>query len=326
MGELPKDLPAAGVAEEIGLPRNGRRYGCPACRTERDKAFPRRGPLWIKGTRWACSNCGERGDAITLIAWATTGQPRPRGKAFAPVLQWLSERNHVELAMRAPDPSARAPQAEVRALLCAATPVAETRDQEVLAFLRSRGLDPARIPAGVLPAPEHPVYKRLTWVPVDGRKAPWWPASWSRWWRLAVPAWTGTGELGGLHARDVTGSAKRKATWPLGVDCGGLLFADPALGRGLLRGEAPEGLRVLIAEGLPDFLYACQEATSIPGLAVLGIESGSAPALRLVRFPRGARIYTSAHVDKAGDTYATAIAEAVAPRAVRRLPLSRRAA
>lgn len=312
--------PIEAVAAELGLEmRRGRRLNpCPAC-----QASDKRGVIVYGGPRWTCTRCGEKGDTVNLVSFVVAGQRRAYREAFA----WLKERGQVEpLPSHEVQPEKpRLPKEEVAALLRACTPVSETRDARVLHWLAHRPvpLDPKLVPAAVLPPPRHPVYGQLARYEWDDRQVPWWPRKWSTLYPLVVPAWTGHGHLGGIHARAVDPDAPRKSTWPLAVDCRALLFADPVLARPMLRGN-PEGITaVLIAEGLPDFLYACQEARQIPGLAVLGIESGSAPALKLIRWPRDVRIYTSVHPDEAGDRYAEAIAQQLAPRPVYRLPLDR---
>lgn len=312
---IPKDLPTQTVAEQLGMVRSARRYGpCPACGAAKDPSYARRGPVWVSGPRWACSGCQEKGDAITLISWAVNGHGKPRGQDFKKVMDWLADRHHVDLAVVDEAPAPRAPSREVAAILRACTRPARHP------FFARKGLDYTKIPAGILPDPGHGVYRRLTRVPYEGRDVPWWPARWSATWRLVVPAFNGHGHLAGLHARALEPGVKPKTRWPLGVDCRGLIFADPLIARPFLRG-GPAPSRLLIVEGLSDFLYAASQG--MPDLGIIGMESGSEQALRLIKIPPTCTVYVSAHNDTAGDRYAALVADAFAPRAVKRLPLPR---
>ena len=302
------------VASRLGLQSSGGRYfPCLSCGAKRDPKA-RRGPLWTKGPRWACGACGERGDTLTLISWSLHQQAKAKGAQFVEVLRWLDSdlvRESIAEAKERPSPvKTRAPEAELRALLQASTPVARTADPDTIAFLRGKGIS-TRTPAVVLPPSSHRVYNIMSKT--------WWPSGRAAMgWRLAVPAFTGSGTLAGMHARSVTRQST-KTLWAKGVDSAALLFAN-GLALELLRGQPASVERVLIVEGFSDYLYAAGQ--HLPGLAVFGLESGSAPALRLIRFPE-VPIFCSPHNDGTGDNYAAAVAAAVSPRLVRSLPLHR---
>lgn len=312
--------PIEAVAAELGLEmRRGRRLNpCPAC-----QASDKRGVIVYGGPRWTCTRCGEKGDTVNLVSFVVAGQRKAYREAFA----WLKERGQVApLPSREVEPEKkRAPAAEVAAVLRACTPLADTQDRRVLDWCAKRPnpIDPRLAPAAVLPPPSHPVYRDLSRVPYNGRQAPWWPRRWAETYPLVVPAWTGHGRLAGIHARNVDPEPERKSTWPLGVDCRGLFFADPWRARPMLRGEPADVTAVLFAEGLPDYLDACQQARGIPGLAVLGIESGSVSALKLVRWPADCRFFVARHLDAAGIAYAEALAVQLAPRPLYPLPFER---
>jgi hypothetical protein len=309
MSEIPRDLDVTTIADQLGLRRRGRRFACPACGVE---AHHGRGPIYPTsgGKGWCCSACSRTGDALTLIGWAVASNGRPRGAEFRAVLAWLQERRHVELLeydrqTRKP----RAPIDEIAALLRSST--RPHLDDAARAFLRARHINPETAPAGVLSS--------------SSPSFTWWPSTWSRLFPLVVPAFTGAGRLAGVHARALSSEAPRKSTWPRGVDCSGLLFADPVLARGMLRGERVPSLQgVLICEGITDYLTAASQRLS--GIGVLGIESGSAQALRVVPWPDGVRIYVATDPDAAGDRYSDAIAAALGTRIARPLPLRRLAA
>ena len=123
-----------------------------------------------------------------------------------------------------------------------------------------------------------------------------------------------------MHARAI-GDASPKSRWPLDCDAGAVLFADQA-GRRFLRGQYDGIDKLLFVEGMTDLIaWSCMAAAEGLRVAIIGVESGSAPALSLVRIPPGFPHYVATHDDVAGDRYAESVANAIAPRAVRRVPL-----
>ena len=304
-------ITAAEAALALGLQRRGKRWGpCPCCGAVADNH--RRGPIQANGPRWICYTCGEKGDGINLISWVLTGQRASYREAF----RWLTDRGVVEPAIQpVPEPVAqRIPRAELVALLKTCTPVPACRDADVLEHCRRKGIDPRRAPGGILPRAGHPVYAHTR---------EWWPSYRSTTWRIVLPMFDHRGLLAGMHVRATDPAATPKARWPIGVDCAGLFFAN-AEGRALLGGTCGESAptEILIVEGFSDFFFAASLAAP-PGRALLGIESGSAERLRLVRLPPRVPVYCATHADKAGDAYATKIAEAVGPERTYRLPLMR---
>jgi 5S rRNA maturation endonuclease (ribonuclease M5) len=134
-----------------------------------------------------------------------------------------------------------------------------------------------------------------------------------------IPAYDHTGAARSIHARAIDDSAIRKTTWPQGVDSKGLFFADPRLARPMLRGKGTKADKVLICEGLTDYLWSVQSAPE--DCAVIGIASGSIASLNLVRWPSDVKIYIGADPDAAGDRYASEIAASLSSIPCRRIPL-----
>lgn len=300
----------ASVAPRLGLAVRRRRLGpCPACRADRSGS-DRRPPVVFGGPRWKCTTCHATGDSINLVALVVGSHRKDYSAAFA----WLKRGDIAPAFEAAPDSGAqRIPEAELRSVLRSATPIGRTTNPAVLAFVGRKfpTVDRNLIPAGVLPTSSHPVYDRLSRLDDRG---PWWPRRWADTWRLVVPAFTGTGTLAGLHARAV-GDASPKARWPLGGQYRGLIFADPRHARPFLQGGPPPD-RLIITEGLTDFLTAC---AVWPNHGVIGIESGSMSALRLFAHRLGdAQVVDACDYDRAGEAYTCKVVDALAPHPVTR--------
>jgi hypothetical protein len=295
------------IRVELVLPRacptrKGRRWGpCPACGAEHTDHDPRP-PLAIvgNGLGWWCLACGVTGDAYDLASWIVLEvRARDAGRSFRQVLAWLrsDEVQHVEPRLDAP---VERPRGIAEMLRACERPA---NVPEVAAYLEGRGLDPSKVPAGVVPA-------RFS--------ASWWPRAWSSTWRLVVPAVSGRGELLSVQVRAVAGDVEPRMRWPYGCSAGGLLFADPTRARPLLRREPSPATRLVIAEGLTDYLTVA--SGSGEDTAVLGVASGSVVALRLLELPETIRsVIVATDYDRQGEVYAQQIAEALAPRPVRRL-------
>jgi len=101
--------------------------------------------------------------------------------------------------------------------------------------------------------------------------------------RIIVQGWSALGTMESVHARCILktpptapdGSALPKGAWPASGpgSASGLIMAN-GLALQLLRGQWTEGepLRVVIAEGVPDFLtWSCCQ----PDLVIFGVTAGS---------------------------------------------------
>lgn len=290
------------LAPRLGLVARRDRFGpCPACRA--DRTPDRRLPLRLTAEHWWCNVCHLHGSAVALATWCLLGRaPRERDPELRRVYDFLG-RSDGDLPRRelAPEPKREAPVRDLAAFLRRCRPA--HLDVEVAAYLRGRGIEPARAPAGAVPR---------------DLEAPFWPRAWSAIWRCVVPAFDGTGRLANLHARAVVPTEEGKTRWARGLDARGLVFANRP-GRDLLRGAAPTRHELLFLEGLPDYLDASAQEPTLP---ILSVESGSAPGLEALRGRlSGLVVYIGTHDDPQGNRYEQAIAAAIAPHPYRPLPL-----
>lgn len=275
---------------------------------------------YADGVGWTCfAGCGK-GDALALVArmhgLSTRGADFARvvevgerlagimpGEAPRPVAVRRVERERVLL-----DPD------EVAALWASCIPADE--DDEVAAWIRSRGLDVA-----------HVVDRELARALPKDARMPRWAWTYGAPWtatghRLVVPTYDATGRICSCQARAIVDHTA-KAVWPrrptpetlvaLGV------FADP-LGRLLLEsGEAPDWwqgpVAIEVVEGIPDFLNVATlygDDESAP--AVLGFAAGAWTEAIAGRVPTGSVVTLYQHGDRSGDTYTENIAGTLAER------------
>lgn len=350
-GDWFADVRAQGVARvaqafglELGGPERARWLKpCPACGagTRHPKRGDKRGAVGVskEGLGWACFECEEKGDAVTLAALGVTSAIPAKGdKRWADVRRACAERGWCDAdprdgrpapavrlvkppPMPAPAPPKRPPAAEVSALWASslrldAVPSWDDGDWcgEARRYLGGRGLNCGDLSAldvaRILPPSEHYAFPA------------WWPSSWAKAWRVVVQAFEADGALASIHGRAI-GEAPHKTTWPTGADAGELLFAD-ARGLALLRGDAGELAGALVAEGLTDFLAASLWAyLSGRRWAVLAVTAGGALAFAKVRWPAGVPCYLATDNDKTGDGYAAKVRAALpAAVEVRRIRLT----
>jgi hypothetical protein len=107
------------------------------------------------------------------------------------------------------------------------------------------------------------------------------------------------------------GQVRPKTHAPGKVRGDSLLFADPWIAVPMLRGEDVR-CDVLVVEGITD--YCAVTSVALPGLAILGVISGSCAAFADIVFPPGAVLFIGTDNDAAGDKYAAAIYAAVKDR------------
>lgn len=357
-----RGVDCAALAARLGLVvGRGRSWGpCPCCGAERRGGGDKRGPLGVArgGAGWACHRpgCTAKGDAAALVLAVATGSLDAGADGWAAARELAAsvglaapavvspggppERaEHPARVVRPPAPARpseapkRPPAVEVRRLWDAARAVDE--DEEVAAWLRSRGLEPSAVAwldaARVLPAGPLPRWARCSGTP------------WSSGWRCLLPAFDAEGQLVTLRARWAsTAKPPRgvKEAAPAGFDAGGAVYACP-YARGVLAcaGVEPVGLvpvgprsdgfgfhlgawngRAVVVEGGPAWLRFATEARPLgkPSPAVVGVWAGAwcedfARALEL-GVCRGVTVATDS--DASGDKYAARIGATLDARAV----------
>lgn len=291
------------VAAHLGLIVSRRRFGpCPAC-GEGDRHHPPVTPRH-NGRGWLCARCKAHGDAIRLTCWVGLGRDRAQSgdewgtvRARLAAGGWCSADGEA-WAWTPPPPRPPPPELpypdgrELRYLLGACSPVASSLP--VARWCQSRGFDPAHVPAAVLP-------DRYDWPA-------WWPYG-ARPWRLVVSMVDARGVVTSMHGRATENTDRGKTRWPLERRAAGLLFADSP-GRRLLRGaECPEIQRVLVVEGITDYLAAASRRH--PETAVLGACSGGFAALSALPDVWGGVVYVATDSDQAGQRYAAEVERAV---------------
>lgn len=308
------------AAHDPTMVRRGGFGPCPWCgvvqRSSKDKRPP---VLWNKaGASCKCLACGVYGAGLWVAAGLVFGHaPRP-GDNWRSVRDWLAGVALIEVddpstikrnLMVAPRPAPVVleelkppPIHEVEALMRMALPVAKV--PAVAAYLNERGI-PANAPCGALP---------------HGRNWPsWW--AWGSLYPLLVGGYDGHGQLRSVHARAITDDVMGKTRWPKGF-LAGWLFADPWKARPMLRGEDTEVERVIVVEGLTDYLSVAAYAQGDSKLAVIGGTAGSWRHLGDAPLPRNSTVYIATDNDPTGDKYAAEVASVLATHDCRRVHLT----
>jgi Toprim-like len=301
---------------------------CPACCAERrhTRSRDRRGAVGIPHARpstWRCHQCAAGGDAVDFVAHALGGarfrdlQPACKTE----VRSWFGGNAPPAAGQpaRLPSPSPTAlpsypPAAEVAALWEAAPPL--SRDPEVAAYLRSRGVDVTVVDLRNLARVLSPSASLPTWARLRGA----WTATGHR---VLVPLTDAQGAMRSLLGRSITPSGDApKSVAPTGHARGGLVMACPVACRMLREPEVARAwvrdaeLRVVIAEGEVDFLVAASLYGDTHDAACVGIFSGSWTAEHASRTPDGAVVVVATDHDPEGERYAAQIVDTFAGRGV----------
>ena len=281
-----------------------------------------------------CFSCGEGGDVFALIAQVHSLDV---GRDFVAVLRVAAElagagdvlsdldarsggrpspalpprpRPAVELVAEVP----RYPDAEALELWEACTPI--SADAEVLRYvLEERGIRNARKLSGSVCRALPLDAPRPSWTrhkPDDNAPGGTWAETGHR---LLVPLVDARGVMRSVNARAVRPSP-RKSVAPSGFNRKGLVMANGLARVVLERGALPEGaepLRVVVAEGEPDYLSWVAQGT---GEAVLGVFGDSWSAEIAARIPDGAELVVRTHEDAndAGTRYAQKVLDSLLER------------
>lgn len=252
--------------------------------------------------------CDRTGDVLDLIAAAE--RVERKGPGFRRVLERGAELARLpppERSERGTTERRYPPRAEVDALWRASLPV--DRCPEATAWLESRGLDAPTV-ARLNLARSIPVGANLPgWAFYNGR--PWLVTG----HRLLLPMYDAGGVMRSVRARAITSGEKAKAVPPRNCRMGELVMASPEA-VAMFRGEGDPVGRLVVAEGEPDFLTACQRW----GGAVVGVGSGAWVGAHAERVPRGATVVLWTDIDVPGDGYARSITATLPDRKILRRP------
>lgn len=292
--------PVRQVASELGLQLIGRDRvsPCPSCRAStRSETDTRQGPVRVitgDTPGWFCHRCRKGGSVIDMVLMA--------GHSFREAQDWFVRRGwadgdpgqSVERVVPKPVQEVKAleylePEKVLAVLRACVKPSGAT-----LAYLEGRCL--AGAPCGVLEASQRP-----DWWPIgpkDNR---------GHWWPIVVPMYDSRGVVRSIHGRAITSNAPRKTANPRGHRCDRLLFLDPVHARPWVQGSAKCPSVTLIVEGMTDYLSGCVNTD----YAVIGITSGSAPAIADLKWSQDAVVVICTDPDKPGDAYARKICEAL---------------
>lgn len=311
------------VVQLLGLEKGAKRqHGyivvcCPVHGDRTPSCSVSRGP---DGTvRARCFSCDWSADAIGMIAQvyglSTRGEQfrevLAEGAKLAGLLDlaYQLERNEAVRERRpvpAPEPIPEPEypdETELSELWASCIPVED--DRECSGALVTRRIDPVEVSlrdlARALPrdaqAPEWARYSGRPWGSIGHR--------------MILRAFDHMGRHRSVRAWRVVDGESPKRLPPAGRKSAGLVLAN-RMALGMLRRQVCP-LDVVIVEGEPDFLVACTAWR--PGVAVLGIGSGSWSKDMARAIPRRTRIIVATHNDKAGDRYAETVIETLGERA-----------
>jgi len=259
------------------------------------------------GIGWTCfSGCGK-GDAIELVArrhgLETRGADFGRVVEIAEGLAGITPGRALRpVVVRAPKPErVLLDPDEVADLWASCIPANE--DEEVAAWIRSRGIDRAHLVDRDLAR----ALRRDAKVPAWARCGRPWTATGHR---LVVPTFDARGRMVSCQARAIV-PHRAKAVWPKSPTPETLvavgIFAD-RLGRTMLETGVPDWwsgpFKVELVEGVPDFLTDAthfDDETEAP--AVLGFASGAWTREIADRIPDGAEIIIWEHRDSSGTKF-----------------------
>ena len=200
------------------------------------------------------------------------------------------------------------PHEDIDEMLSSRRSVPVTEDEQVSAYLRSRGIDPERIAeAGIARALVTDELPRWAWSP----EGPWTDSH----HRILVPLYDHQGVMRSVIARRAEQRANDplKSTSPAKCSRTGLVMACPYALR-MLGGRARPH-RVAVVEGEVDLLAAVAAISDADedAPAVLGMFGGGWSAEVAARIPDGATVIVATDHDAAGERYATEIARSIVP-------------
>lgn len=300
---------ALGLNEKSKRQQRGVMILCPVHDERTPSCSVRIGPDGTIQVR--CHGCGFSGDALGLVAAVHRWDTR---RDFVRILEEAASLCGYDLGRESgprpptpvrtpPAPPKRPPAAELESLWNGSlSPSQLGDDQEATLFLVKRNLWPRDIEPLDL----------VRFSPTGWKSSfAWWPGRWAKAWRLFVRAYDAKGSLRSVQARAVVDVDGPKTRWPLDCRAEGLVFANDVALRMMRLGSPP--VAIVVVEGITDTIAMSLAMREEP-VAVLGITSGSAPALAEITWPHGVPVEVKTDRDEAGDRYLALIVKAVPDR------------
>lgn len=316
--DLRADAVVAAAGERLDVRRRG--FGpCPWCAADQRSSKDKRPPvMWDRGgASCKCIACGVYGGGLWVAAGLVFGRGPRTGDNWRPVRDWLAAMHLVEVEYRV-----EAPRLSPRPAPVVVAELPPPPADEVVAFLREHSRRVESVPAirDYLTSRSIPLDAPCAALVATENEWPdWW--SWGTEFPLVVGGYDGHGHLRSVHARAIREDTKGKTRWPRGY-AAGWLFLDPWKARPMLQGEATEVERIVIVEGLTDYLAVAAHARHDTRLAVIGGTAGSWRHLGDARLPPRSTVYIATDNDPTGDKYATEIAAVLAHHDCRRVHLT----
>lgn len=330
-------MPVKETAARLGMGHyRGRLAPCRLCGSDKDKGRPR-GPIGVyrAGMRWICNVCKASGGSVDLASAYLFGEViGPGSPKYGDLRAWYAAQGAAPAITEDYDEGVdasslpRPPLEELRALLRASTPIGRSNREDILSWLDRKALRPKDAPCFVLPRSSAFDYYRLTKVKTeDGPKL--WVSDWvASNFPVYVPLYDHNGALCNIRARPVlelVGASYGKTRTARGFSAKSALMCDPWQALRILRGEQTKVSTIVITEGDTDYLSFAQECRHDKGLAVFGIYSGAAEALKAVvdagKWPEGALTVCATDPDTAGDRYSAKVSKYLSPFPVKRANL-----
>lgn len=305
-----KAIPIADLAENLGYEIKAKRIKtCPACGGNRTKK-DRRGPVRFYhndyGHRWTCYACAARGDGLDFVSYAQFQKPASElGSRFSHLRSWLEGEQFAPVQAQTPRVPKYPPQNEVYAIIRAAVPMPDCKNQEVLKFLKKRGLEASKTLAGVA-CPRFP-YKSLTKTERgNGQMDPWWSIYYALHFPILVPTFDYKSSLVSFQGRSVSPDV-RKSSCPVGFDTANTFFLNQSARQFLQKMHTPG--TIWIVEGEMDFLVLAQHQAE----TVIGIRNSAISHLQLMPWRPWQQVIIATDNDDVGNKYAAKIQKLVAP-------------
>ncbi len=232
-----------------------------------------------------------------------TGSTKPDKDGWRQIRQKFVGTEPLPVFVAPPRVIRRPPLEEVQEVWHKSTPVYDS--DELVPILEGRGLDPDLLT-------ERDLCRRIK----RGYLPRWCQQNYQYWNEsgllLLVPMFSARGEMESLHVRRLEKTTETKASSPLGYDLAGLSFQD-SLGRALFSGSSSLVTRLVITEGVPDYLTTSSSfGDANESHAVMGVLNGSWTkdyAAQIEAVPQTVDLIIATHNDQTGDRYARKIAE-----------------